>query len=130
MIDVLFEQWIIQNPGLGAEVIWQAVHEAYESKSRVEGVAFPLAFVVLPLTFHKRTAEGLASKTQPGAIFKALGDDREITVGLQARIQALSRRTFEALSIAFHTGLLRLDHDPQRQLISGRRTQPVVHVTD
>ncbi len=29
MIDVLFEQRIIQNTGLGAEAIWQAVYEAF-----------------------------------------------------------------------------------------------------
>jgi hypothetical protein len=84
----------------------------------------------LPLTFHQRTATILASKTQPGAIFKALADDREITVGLQERMQAMSERTFQALSIGFHTGLLRLDQDHKRQLFPGRKTPPVTHVTD
>ena len=32
MIDVLFEQRIIQNTGLAAEAIWQAVNEAHELK--------------------------------------------------------------------------------------------------
>jgi len=130
MIDVLFEQKVIQNTGLAAEAIWQTVHEAYETKGRIEGVSFPLVFLVLPLTFHKRTAIVLASKTQPGSIYKALADDREITVGLQARMQALSERTFHALSIAFSTGLLRMDEDHQRQLIPGKKTPPVTHVTD
>jgi hypothetical protein len=130
MIDVLFEQRGIQNTGLAAEAIWQAVHEAYQAKARAEGVSLPLAFLVLPLTFHQRTAASLASKTQPGALYKALSDDREITVGLQARMQAMSDRTFHALSIGFHTGLLHLDQDHQRQLIPGRKTPPVTHVTE
>ncbi len=130
MIDVLFEQRVIQNTGLAAETIWQTVHEAYEKKGRTEGVSFPLVFIILPLTFHKRTATALASKTQPGAIYKALADDREITVGLQARMQALSERTFQALSVAFSTGLLRMDQDSHRQLIPGKKTPPVTHVTD
>ncbi len=130
MIDVLFEQKVIQNTGLAAETIWQAVHEAYKTKGRTEGVSLPLVFLVLPLTFHKRTATVLASKTQPGAIYKALADDREITVGLQARMQALSERTFHSLSIAFSTGLLRMDQDYQRQLIPGKKTPPVTHVAD
>ncbi len=129
MIDVLFEQRVIQNTGLAAEAIWQAVHEAYEIKGRTEGVSLPLAFLVLPLAFHKRTATILASKNQPGAIYKALADDREIIVGLQVRMQALSERTFQALSIAFSTGLLRLDQD-QQQLIPGKKTPPVTHVTE
>jgi hypothetical protein len=130
MIDVLFEQRVIQNTGLAAEAIWQAVHEAYEAKGRAEGVSLPLAFLVLPLTFHQRTATVLSAKTQPGAIYKALADDREITVGLQMRMQAMSERTFHALSIGFHTGLLQLDRDHERQLIPGRKTPPVAHVTD
>jgi hypothetical protein len=130
MIDVLFEQRVIQNTGLATEVIWQAVHEAYEARGRTEGVTLPLAFLILPLTFHQRTAKALASKTQPGALYKALADDREITVGLQARMQAMSNRTFQSLSIGFHTGLLLLDPDHQRHLIPGRKSTPVAHVTE
>ena len=129
MIDVLFEQRVIQNTGLAAEAIWQAVCEAHEVRGRAEGVSFPLAFLVLPLTFHQRTAASLATKTQPGALYKALSDDREIVVGLQSRMQALSERTFQGLSIAFQTGLLGLDQDHLRQLIPGRKTPPVIHVT-
>lgn len=130
MIDILFEQNIIQNTGLAAEAIWQAVNETYETKGRTEGVPFPFVFLVLPLTFHKRTAIALASKTQPGAIYKALAEDREIPVGLQARMQAMSDRTLHALSIGFSTGLLKLDQDHQRQIIPGKKTPPVAHVTE
>lgn len=130
MIDVLFEQRVIQNTGLAAEAIWQAVHEAYEAKSRTEGVTLPIVFLILPLTFHQRTAAVLATKTQPGALYKALAEDREIAVGLQLRMEALSERTFQALSIAFHTGLLLLDEGHEHQLIPGRKSQPVAHATD
>lgn len=129
MIDVLFEQRVIQNTGLAAETIWQVVHETYEARNRTEGVPLVLVFLVLPLAFHQRTATTLAAKTQPGALYKALADDREITVGLQARMQAMSERTFHALSIGFHTGLLQLDQDHHRQILPGRKTPPVAHVT-
>jgi hypothetical protein len=75
MIDVLFEQRVIQNTGLAAEAIWQAVHETYEVNGRTEGVSLPLAFLILPLTFHERTAKALATKAQPGALYKALAED-------------------------------------------------------
>lgn len=127
--DILFEQKIVQNNALAAEALWQATQEAYEVTKRTEGVHFPLMFLVLPLTFHKRTASVLASKTQPGVLYKALGEDREIVVGLQERMQAMSQRTFEALSISFQTGLLLLDRDNQFQIFPGRKTAPVTHVT-
>ena len=124
MIDVLFEQHVIQNTGLAAETIW------YNAKGRAEGVPLALVFLVLPLAFHQRTASMLASKTQPGALYKALGEDREIRVGLQARMQAMAERTFHALSIGFQTKLLIMDSDSTRQLVPGRRTPPVTHQTE
>jgi hypothetical protein len=130
MIDVLFEQRVIQNTSLGAEAIWQTVNEAYETRGRTEGVALPLAFLVLPLAFHQRTALALATKQQPGALYKALADDRELIVGLQTRMQAMSTRTFHALSIGFQSGLLLLDPDHERHLIPSRKTQPVPHFTE
>jgi hypothetical protein len=129
MMDVLFEQRVVQNTGLAAEAIWQAVQEAYLVKGRTEGVPFPFAFLVLPLTFHKRTAAALATKTQPGALHKALAEDREIRVGLQSRMEAMADRTFHALSIAFNSKLILLDQVPSRELIPGRQTLPITHVT-
>lgn len=129
-MNILFEQKVVQNTGLAAEAIWHAVNEAYLGKRKTDGVPFPLAFLVLPLTFHQRTAEALSKKNQSGAIYKALAEDREITVGLQARMQAMAPRTLQALSIGFHSGLLALDQGPQRQLLPVRKTAPVSHVTD
>ncbi len=129
MIDVLFEQHVVQNTGLAAETIWQAVHETHRLKNRTEGVPFPLVFLVLPLTFHQRTAQALNGKTQPGALYKAFAEDREVTVGIQARMQAMSGRTLHALSIGFDTGLLRLDQDLFRQVLPARQTSPFSHTS-
>jgi hypothetical protein len=130
MTDVLFEQRIIQNTGLGAEAIWCAVREAYEESGRTEGVTMPLAFLVLPLTFHQRTAATLANKTRPGALYKALADDREIIVGLQRRMESMADRTCEALSIGFYSGLLLLDPTHEKHLVPGRKSNPVTHITE
>jgi hypothetical protein len=35
MIDVLFEQHVIQNTGLAAEAIWYAVNEAYTLRANI-----------------------------------------------------------------------------------------------
>jgi len=130
MIDILFEQRIVQNTGLGAEIIWQAIMESYKTGDRTSGVPFPLAFLVLPLTFHRRTAAALATKTKPGAIYKALSEDREITVGLQERMESLADRTLQSLSIGFSTGLLQLDQSEDHQIYPIRKSLPINHVTD
>ena len=128
-MNFLFEQKVIQNTGLATELIWQAANEAYKANGKTGGVAFPLIFLVLPLTFHQRTALALAKKQQSGAIFKAIAEDREIIVGLQARMEALSARTMEALSIGFHTGMILLDQGHLREILPGRKSAPVSHVT-
>lgn len=130
MTDVLFEQQIVQNPGLGAEALWYAVNEVYEEKNRAEGMDLFLAFLVLPLAFQRRSAIALASKVRPGALYKAIASDREITIGLQERMEALSERTLQSLSVAFSTGLLLLDCEEKPQLIPGRKSPPVTHVTE
>lgn len=130
MTDILFEQQIVQNPGLGAETLWHAVNEAYEEKNRTGGMPLFMAFIVLPLTFHKRSANALAFKAKPGALYKAVSSDREITIGLQERMEALSERTLQSLSVAFSTGLLLLDRDDSPQLIPGRKSPPVTHATE
>jgi hypothetical protein len=42
----------------------------------------------------------------------------------------MAERTFHALSIAFQTGLIQLDQDHQRQLIPGKKSPPVTHLTE
>jgi len=130
MIDILFEQNIIQNNALASEVLWIATLEAYETRNRTEGLAFPLVFLILPLAFHKRTAISLCTKTKPGSIYKALAENREIPVGLQSRMQSLFDRTLKSLSICISTGLIDIDYADHYQLLPARKSIPVQHVSD
>ena len=129
-MDILFEQQIVQNELLAAEAIWHAVMEGFEIRQRTVGVPLPLAFLILPLVFHRRTALALSTKTQPGALYKALVQEPEITVGLQERMQAMSDRTLRSLAVAFDTELLALDIEGSHNLFPVRKTPPVSHVTD
>ena len=42
----------------------------------------------------------------------------------------MAKRTFEGLSIGFHTGLLQLDPDHERHLFPGRKSSPISHATE
>lgn len=128
-MDMLFEQMVVQNTGLGAEAIWQATLEVYNCTGRAAGLPFAAVFLVLPMCFHQRTAKVIASKTKPGAIYKALADDREIIIGLQDRMERLADRTLQSLSISFETKLLTIDQVNDFQLFPLRRSQPVDHTT-
>ena len=42
----------------------------------------------------------------------------------------MSARTWQALSISFHSGLLTLDQNRAREIYPGRKSLPVAHTTD
>ena len=88
MIDILFEQRVIQNTGLAAETIWQAVHEAYNAKRRAEGVPFPLIFLVLPLAFHQHTRPRSRPRLSRERYTRRLRMIVRLPLGLQARMEA------------------------------------------
>lgn len=60
MLDVLFEQELVQNIGLGAEAIFEAVAAYYKREKQMKGLPFPMVFLVLPLIFHKKPWQRLS----------------------------------------------------------------------
>jgi hypothetical protein len=128
-MEPLFEQRIVQNSVLGSELLWHAASECSKASDQLKGVPFLAAFLVLPIALHKRTAVGLARRTSPGAIQKAMVDDRTFSAGLQKRLEAMADRTLVSLNLAFASGLLSLE--PSRaQVRPARQTSPVSHVDE
>lgn len=124
-----FEQLVVQNSVLGAEAIWQVAAECVRVTGRIKGVAFPLAFLILPICFHSRSSTCLSSKAQPGALQKALMADRALPAGLQDRMEAHAERTLSALNLSLSAGLLSYDRQ-LGQFFTSRATPPVAHDSD
>lgn len=118
-MDLLFEQKLTHNTALASHLISIATRECFEANERISGVGFPLIFTVLPLVFHKETAESLATKKRPGALIKALSDNREIPLGLQERMEGFSDLTLGAVNMAFSANLLYLDINGVIELVPG-----------
>ena len=110
-MDILFESHLVQNAGLAACAIFEAVRGFSRERNEEVGMPFPFVFLVLPLVFHKRTADGMKDRRGKGLLFKAIKDNPEIPVGLQARMEALSGKTWAALSLAIAANTLALDPD-------------------
>lgn len=128
-MDALFEQHVTQNEALAAEVLWQAVAEAYDAAHRKHGIKLPLIFIVLPVAFHRRSAEQLAGRTQPGAMYKAITGDREFSVGLQGRMESMWRKTQRALTLSIASGLIDIDSEGTFELFPRRKTPVTEHVS-
>lgn len=119
MFDVLFEQALVQNTALGAEAIFATVAAYYKHENQTRGLPFPFVFMVLPLVFHKRTVNAIKSRLGVGALRKALRADREISIGLQQRMESMCEVTLAACSLAIDSGLVLYDSESV-QLIPGR----------
>jgi len=129
-MDVLFEHNVSQNIGLAAETLWTATAEAYAASGKISGIPLPLSMIILPLAFHQRSAELLASKTQPAAMYKALAADGGIVIGLQRRMESMAANTFAGIDLAIRSGLIEIDREQQCQLFPKRKTAPVDHYAD
>lgn len=116
-MDFLFEQKFIQNTALGAHLLWVAVKECYEQNERKSGIPFPLIFLILPLLFHKATAISLSKKKRPGALFKAISENREIPLGLQQRMEGFAEETLKSLNICVSSDLLHIDIEEQMEIV-------------
>lgn len=100
----------MQNPALGAALIWRFVC-GYSPASSPTGTPLPLAFVVLPLAFHERSVLEVAA-TQAGSGLRKFEDkfrDRgDILLANQPRMLAMRNLSARALRIGFRAGLLTL----------------------
>jgi hypothetical protein len=105
-VKTSFELEVIQNTAIGAAALWQ--FSEYFQRSSTTGAAPDLArlMLVLPLAFHRRSAECIATKQFKSGLLKILYDAPELVVGLQARMQAMYRRTLRSLSLASSVGLI------------------------
>ena len=126
MLDVLFEQNLVQNIGLGAEAIFESVAACYKQEKQMKGMSFPLVFLVLPLVFHKKTVAAIKSRSGAGALRKALRADREISIGLQQRMEAMYETTVSACSLAVDSGLIQYDFETV-QLLPARTFPSQIH---
>jgi len=137
-MDFLFEQKFLQNTALGAHLLWVATKECYEQNERRFGVSFPLVFLILPLVFHRSTAKALFNKKRPGALFKAISENREIPLGLQKRMEGFAELTLKCLNMCVSSGLLYIDIEEQLEIVplknshmdySGYETKTVINAT-
>jgi hypothetical protein len=102
----------MQNPALGAALLWRFAC-GFSPESSPTGSPFPLAFVVLPLTFHAKSAEKVATTLTGSGLRKFESkfndDDRsDVLLALQPRMLAMRDLTLRSFRIALSAGLITL----------------------
>jgi hypothetical protein len=108
----LSELDIVQNPAIGAYLIWQFALGYQEEGAETAPV--PLAFLVLPCLLHRPTFEEIASTRKASGLplFAAKFDkEREILMGIHNRALQLRALSLQSIGIASTSKLMRIDYE-------------------
>lgn len=124
-MDLNFERTIVHNQALGATAIWHFSRAYFDTLEQTAGPTLPEALLVLPIVFHKRSADVLHRMRQASGLAKALLDEPELPVGLQRRLEGFAEVSLRSLSLAVSSGLLRFDRDePWPRYLPAQKTIP------
>lgn len=108
----------IQNPAIGAGLLWRFVCGYTEGHQHKAPAPLPILFVVLPIVFHEdvaafvrgtQKASGLRAFTAKFGETKASKQD--LLLGIHERAGILKRLTLDSLRLALVTRLLFLNTD-------------------
>ncbi len=126
MTALLSEVQAMQNPALGAGLLWRFVC-GHSPTTSPKGTPLPLAFVVLPLIFHARSVEELTGTLTTSGLRKFEEKfnkrDGDILLSLQPRMLAMRDLSLRSLRIALGAGLISLV--PSEAVLWPRSTTPL-----
>jgi hypothetical protein len=123
-MNALYDENILKNIPLAAEVFWNSTTECFLENDKKEGLPFRAVFLVLPILFHKTSSEILSHLERVAPLETLLQDHPEILNDLQQRMVRFSDTTLTALNICFISNVLRLDTEKD-ELFPGSET-PIV----
>jgi hypothetical protein len=101
----------MQNPALGAALLWRFACGYCPSTTSTAGAPLPLAFLVLPVMLHAQTREAITSTQQRSGIrqFQANLDQRvDLLLGVQRRAVSMRSTSLRSLRIAMASALVTL----------------------
>jgi len=101
----------MQNPALGAAMIWRFACGYCPANTATAGIPLPLTFLVLPIMLHAQTREAISSTQQRSGIrqFQAGLDLRvDLLLGVQRRATSMRTTSLRAVRIAIASALVTL----------------------
>jgi len=105
------ETTFVQNPALGAVLLWRFCAAYAESHATNDSPVLPLGFLLLPLLLHQETFEEL-NRTR-GSIHKFTDkfsrsetSKVDVLLGVQSRVIQFRELTLESVQLAVHCRLL------------------------
>jgi hypothetical protein len=102
-----FEERIIQNPLLGAILVWAFISKYQERSENSDPANILMVMPVLPILLHQNSVTHLKSMRFDSGLTKALVDFPMMRAGLQERIASMAPLTFSSINLACAASLLR-----------------------
>lgn len=120
----------VQNPALGASLLWRFAVGYSGARKVPESTPLPILFVVLPLLYHEESARLITSTRLASGLRAFVGKfsdstnvELDLLLALQRRAHQMRRQTLEALRLAVSTRLLTLER-ASAEVIVLSRTEP------
>lgn len=111
--DYLSEIERVQNPSLGAMLIWR-YGRSFQAQLTAEPPNLLLAFLVLPLCLHRPTLDiilGTQARSGLGKFCEKLSERREELFAVHERCVALKRLSLNSLAFAERAGILAIEYE-------------------
>jgi hypothetical protein len=110
------EVWHVQNPALGALIIWRFTTAYSEGANGTTGCPLPMTFLVLPMILHAATAARIRGtqtrsglRAFAGKFSTAKATEADVLLGLHDRAHAMRDQSLEALRTAVRARLVSAD---------------------
>lgn len=118
MLSLSRELRNVQNPALGAAVLWRFSCGYFSAHPTRASVPLPLAYIVLPLIFHEETRLVIKSTLTTSGLLAAMakfGESsnprQDLLLAIHTRTVRLRPLTTKALGIAIGTNLISVQQD-------------------
>lgn len=111
------DSYLVQNPALGAILLWQFARAYTNTHKQNASPLLPHLFLPLPMLWHEPTAEVISSTITSSGLrlfaskFKSATDSRlDILLDLNPRAIAWRHKSMNSIMIAHASGLVKLDN--------------------
>jgi hypothetical protein len=114
--DYLSEVERVQNPALGAMLIWK-YGRSFQAQFTAEPSDLLLAFLILPLCLHRPTLDmivGTQARSGLGKFCEKLSEKREELFAVHERCLALKGLSLNSLAFGERSGILAVEYDTAR----------------
>lgn len=111
MLEDLNEYDIVQNLALASTILLSFSLKYYKATNEARGIDLSTLMLVLPLVFNESVVEKIYKKNYKRGLYNAINETPTIFIGLQERMQDMSKLTMNSINVCLSSNFLIYDKD-------------------